>query len=395
MFSSRFPDDLSPNPLTALLELKRGAGEALIDLTESNPTRAGLEFPRDEILRAITKAEALTYDPQPRGLAAARTAIADYHRKRGRNADEGRLHLTSGTSEAYAFLLKLLTDKGDSILVPRPSYPLVELLAAMEGVNIEPYDLSCDEENGWRIDFDSLDRAYSPRCRAVVTINPNNPTGNPLRLDEASRLLQFCGEKGLALISDEVFLDYPLQSSAARPAVSIFDVPTGALAFTLGGFSKTLALPQLKLGWIATSGPAGLVRDSMDRLDLIADTFLTVNTPVQHAAKDLLELACIVQPQIRRRCAGNLLTLVDAAREDTPARCLPAEAGWYAVLDLDNDTPEEELACGLLEEQNVMAHPGYFFDFPEGKHLVLSLLPEEAGFREGITRLFEYLRRTP
>jgi aspartate/methionine/tyrosine aminotransferase len=216
-----------------------------------------------------------------------------------------------------------------------------------------------------------------------------------VREDEAARLLRFCRDEGLALISDEVFLDYQLRSSAEQRALSIFDASPDALAFTLGGFSKTLALPQLKLGWIATSGPAALVRDSMERLDLIADTFLTVNTPVQHAARDLLDIADIVQPLIRERCARNLRGLLYAARESAPARCLPVEAGWYAVLALDDDAREEDLVCGLLEERNVIAHPGYFFDFPEGKHLVLSLLTEEAAFGEGISRLFEYLRRTP
>ncbi|MDX2032549.1 MAG: pyridoxal phosphate-dependent aminotransferase [Blastocatellia bacterium] len=387
MFSSRFKWGLESNRLSRLIERKRAEGARVLDLTESNPTRTGLVYP-DGLLDALTAAEALRYEPAPRGLATARQAVRGYYLERGFKVDPERLHLTASTSEAYSFLFKLLADAGDCVLVPQPSYPLFDFLAAMEGIELRPYDLEYVHGRGWRIDFDSVRSALTPRTRAIILVNPNNPTGSYLKKDELERLNDLCDRHGLALISDEVFGDYGLGEDETRASSLVEN--DAALTFVMSGLSKILALPQMKLGWIATSGPASLRDQALERLDFVADTYLSVGAPVQYAAPRWLPLRAALQAQIRERTRENLGRLAALVRE-SPARLLDVEGGWYATIEIPRLMPEEEWVLLLLEDENVLAHPGYFFDFPREACLVLSLLPAPALFDEAIERILQRL----
>ncbi len=283
MFSSRLKFDLPPNPLSVLLAEKRRAGAEVLDLTGSNPTLAGFAYPEREILSAFADSAALRYDPAPRGLLAAREAVSRYYVERGREVPASRIVLTASTSEAYAYLFKLLTNPADEVLVPRPSYPLFEFLAAMESVVAKQYALRYD--GAWHIDFDSLERAASERTRAVIVVNPNNPTGSFLKTEEARRLNEFAARRGISILMDEVFADYGLSEGAPRAP----SLPGDAPIFSMSGLSKIAGLPQMKLGWIVVDGPRH--EESLDRLEWIADTYLSVSTPVQVALPKLLELS--------------------------------------------------------------------------------------------------------
>jgi len=383
MFSTRTPPHLAPNRLAqALLELQR-AGRPVIDLTESNPTRAGFEYPPD-LLAPLADARGLAYQPRPFGLIEARRAVAKEYARRGISVPAERVVLTSSTSEAYSLLFKLLADPADEVLVPRPSYPLFEHLTRLEGVRAEPYDL---EYHGvWSIDMTSVEHALTPRTRALLVVNPNNPTGSFVKRDEVARLVQICGERGIALIADEVFADYELEPDAASNAAQMMDREE-ALVFSLGGLSKSVGLPQVKLGWIAVAGPAALVDGALERLELVCDTYLSVSTPVQAAAAELLERGSLVRSQIRARVAANYRRLVERNAAAPACRVLRSEGGWYAVVQVPTLRPEEELVLDLLVSDGVLAHPGYFFDFPRESFLVVSLIVPEAEFSEGVERL--------
>lgn len=384
MFSSRFKWKLEANRLALLLAEKKRAGVKILDLTESNPTRAGFNYPASEILTALATTDAMTYEPTPRGLLTARQAVADYYGERGEVVAPERIHLTASTSEGYAYLFKLLADNGDAVLVPQPSYPLFEFLAALEGIELRPYELSYSHPRGWQIAFDSLERAASSGARAVIIVNPNNPTGSFIKRNELVRLMAFCAARRLALVVDEVFSDYAFAPDEER--VSSFVSVSSALTFVMSGLSKTLALPQMKLGWIVTSGPEELRREAEERLDLIADTYLSVSAPVQHAAPAWLQLRAGLQQQIIERVRGNLEHLAQLTA-DSPCRLLKVEGGWYAVLEVPRHVSEEELVLTLLAEDEVLVHPGYFFDFEQEAFLVLSLLPPPEIFREALSRL--------
>jgi alanine-synthesizing transaminase len=384
VFSSRFKWSLETNRIARMLAEKRRAGERVLDLTESNPTRAGFDYPASELLAALSAPQAMIYEPTPKGLRLAREAVSAYYGERGGAVDPDRIHLAASTSEAYAWLFKLLADAGDAVLVPQPSYPLFDFLASLEGVALRPYELSYAHPAGWRVDFDSLRDAVTARTRAVVVVNPNNPTGSYLKRDELGALLDLCARRRLALIVDEVFSDYLLAGDDGL--VRVTTQIDGVLTFTLDGFSKTLGLPQMKLGWVVTSGPESSRREADERLDLIADTFLSVNTPAQHAAPAWLKLRGRIQTQILGRVRGNLNWLADELG-DSPCRLLKVEGGWSATVEVPRLTSEEELALRLLEDDNVLAHPGYFFDFPREAFLVLSLLAPAADFREAVARL--------
>src|SRR5690242_9221904 len=380
VFSSRLNWNQHPNRLAELRAEKEAAGAPVLDLTESNPTRVGLEYPRDEILTAFSNANALSYQPSPRGVVAARESVARYYRERGAEISRDHVVLTASTSEAYAYLFKLLVNPGDEILSPRPSYPLFEFLAGLESVHMRQYPLRYD--GVWHIDFDALERAITARTRGIVVVNPNNPTGSFLKRAEVERLDALAAECGLALLSDEVFRDYTFSEDAER-------APTlagqrRALTFSMSGLSKIAGLPQMKLGWIVVNGPNR--GPALDALDLIADTYLSVSTPVQVALPRLLALSDGVLGQIRERTASNLARLRDAVR-GTSATLLRAEGGWYAVLQVPRTRTEEEWAVKLLEECDVLVQPGYFFDFESEAFLVVSLLPEPTVFAEGLKRL--------
>jgi alanine-synthesizing transaminase len=382
MFSSRFHWDLAPNRLTRLLGEKRRAGVELLDLTESNPTHAGFSYP-EEIVAALADPRALRYDPQPAGSLAAREAVCRYYAEADHTVAPDRVLLTASTSEAYAYLFKLLADPGDEVLVPRPSYPLFEFLATMESLRVVSYPLVYHggRSIAWSIDCHALAAAITPRTRAIVLVNPNNPTGSFLKRDE----LRFIQSRGLTLISDEVFADYAFTEDPNR--VRTLAGVTEALAFSMTGLSKIAGLPQMKLGWIVISGPAAARAEAKDKLEWIADTYLSVSTPVQQAAPRLLELGKGVQTQIAARVRANLAWLESAIAAESPCRTLAVEGGWYATLQVPRIRREEEWALELLEKDNVLVQPGFFFDFESEAFLVLSLLTEPEIFREGCRRL--------
>jgi alanine-synthesizing transaminase len=383
MFSSRTPADLAHNPLARAIAERRARGADLLDLTESNPTRAGLAYPRERILAALAPPGALVYEPDARGLGAARDAVATYYAGRGVAVDPNRVVLTASTSEAYALIFKVLADAGDEVLVPVPSYPLFEHLARAECVVPVAYSLEADA--GWRVDLHEVDARVSERTRAVVVVSPNNPTGSVLTRREAAALVELCRERRLALVCDEVFADY-VYAADPRHVASVA-AEDGALTFTLNGLSKIAGLPQVKLGWIVANGPEALVGEALARLEFAADLFLSVATPVQHALAPLLALAPEVQAGIRERVGSNRAWLDARIGLDRATRALPAEAGWYALLRVPRIISEEALALALVVEDGVLVHPGYFFEFAREGLLVVSLLTEPGVFREGVERL--------
>lgn len=388
MFASRTNWSLEPNPLAQALERHRRSGTPLLDLTVSNPTECGFAYPQPEILDALARPAALRYVPESRGLLAAREAVADYYAGRtaspARHAgvDPGRILLTASTSEAYSHVFRLLCDPGDELLVPAPSYPLFEFLADLADVRLAPYSLLYD--HGWQIDFASLRAALTPRSRAVLLVHPNNPTGSFVSPGEAAGLVEICAARGMALVADEVFLDYP--APGVDPPRS-FAGTAGVLTFALSGLSKVSALPQMKLAWMIVSGPQEMARTALDRLEIIADTYLSTGTPVQIALPALLELRGILQEQVQARIAANLAQLDGALRGPGPVSRLDCQGGWYAVLRVPASEPDETLAVALLERCSVLVHPGHFFNFARDGFLVLSLIVPEPAFGEAVRRL--------
>ena len=373
-FSSRLRWNLNPNPLSRLIVEKRAAGAQIIDLTESNPTHANLAYPWEQIQRALASPSALAYEPHPAGMREAREAVSRYY---GGRVAPDRILLTASTSEAYGFLFKLLADPGDEVLVPRPSYPLFEFLAELESVKVVQYPLRYD--HGWMIDFDALEDLLTAKTRAIVLVNPNNPTGSFLKSSELPRLRWICERHNLAIISDEVFADFGFVPDAQRiPTLTAAD---NLPAFSLSGLSKIAGLPQMKLAWIVVPDSGAFTR-----LELIADTYLSVNTPVQCAAATLLRARTVIQNQIRQRTAANL-GLLRGRVEGTPFSILDVEAGWYATLQVPRIHSEEEWALELLRRENVLVQPGFFYDFEREAFLVLSLLTPEEDFSEGTARL--------
>lgn len=387
MFSRRVAFEGQTNRLWRLLQQKRQAGLSVIDLTESNPTRVGLEFPNAEILEALADPRSLVYEPASRGLAAARQAVSAYYADRGLNVASDRLVLTASTSEAYAHLFRLLGDPGDRFLFPQPSYPLFEFLARMESIELVPYQV--DYDGVWHLNLESLRSALSPAVRAVMLVNPNNPTGSFLKRDELDVLQQVCRQHELALIVDEVFSDYALEIS--DDVVASVAAGDEVLTFTLSGLSKVCGLPQLKLGWIAVSGPAAPRDEALEKLDWIADTFLSVGAPVQHAAGRLLDGRRGFQTALTRRLKENLLIL-RSELEGTPGRALRVEGGWYAVVQLPQTRSEEQWVVEMLDRSDVLLHPGYFFGFPAEAFVVVSLLVQPEVLGEGVARLRKFLK---
>ena len=384
MFSSRLDWSAPENPLTKMIREKREHGETLLDLTESNPTAAGLSYPAGVLLQALADKRALRYEPHPAGLNDARAAVAEYYR----DVSQDWILLTAGTSEAYSLLFKLLADPGDEVLVPRPSYPLFEFLAALESVRLVQYPLLYHGE--WQIDFDALARSITNRTRAVVLVNPNNPTGSFIKRQELDRLVDMCSAHDLAIVSDEVFSDYVFGPDRQR-VTSLAGVEQ-VLTFVLSGFSKVLALPQVKLGWIVVGGPEPVRNDAFSRLELIADTYLSVGTPVQWAARRLLACRDVIQGQITERVRANRAYLADRIGGDSPWRLLETEGGWYAVIEAPRIYSEEEWTLELLARDNVVVQPGFFFDFEREAFLVISLLTPPETLRAGVDRVLARAR---
>ncbi len=388
MFSERTRWDLTANRLSEAVSRARRAGRPLIDLTESNPTAAGLQ-PGPELLALLSDPAAARYAPDPRGLASAREAVARDYERRDVAVSPDRLVLTASTSEAYGYLFKLLCDPGDRVLVPRPSYPLFEYLASLESVHVDRCELAYDGE--WHLDRASLEASLTPRTRAVVVVHPNNPTGSYLKPRERDWLVELCAARELALISDEVFADFTLE--AERPSLSSLALPdSAALVFGLGGLSKSCGLPQLKLGWIAVAGPPALRDAALARLEILGDTYLSVGTPVQAAAPALLARLPQLQAPLLARVRGNLAALRAALEPELPASLWRVEGGWYATVRVPATLGEEQRCLRLLERHDLLVHPGFFFDFAREAFLVLSLLPEPALFAAGVERLRADLR---
>ena len=388
MFSERTNWKLAQNRFTQALERVRGTGARVLDLSLSNPTRAGLHYESSTILDALHSESALDYDPQSKGLLQARKAVAAYYKQEhGQDVDPERIVLTTSTSEGYSFVFRLLCNAGDELLVPKPSYPLFEFLADLQDVKLVPYPLIYD--HGWQMDFPSLEKAVTPRTRGVVLVHPNNPTGSYVHAGEVAPLNEFCRAHHLALIVDEVFLDYRLDDHPQPSFTSNRD----ALTFTLSGLSKIAALPQMKVAWIMTSGPEQAVSEAMGRLDVIADTYLSMNAPVQWAIPSLFEQRKDIQRQLLARVKENLRELDRQLAGQKSCQRLYVEGGWYAVLRVPVTRSDEELAIALLEEKSVLVHPGHFYDFPCDGYLVLSLITPKEEFAEGSFRLFEFLNR--
>ena len=384
MFSKRTTWALAPNALTRALEEHKRSGRELLDLTASNPTIIGLEYDRD-LLHAFVHPDALRYSPEPRGLRSAREAVSSYYSSRGDNVDPDHLILTTSTSEAYTFVFRLLCDPGDEVLVPTPSYPLFEFLADLQDVRLVRYPLFYD--HGWHVDMHALRSAVTNRTRAIMAVHPNNPTGSYVHADETADLNQFAAASDLALVIDEVFLDFS-HTTGAHPS---FATNNAALTFTLSGLSKISGLPQMKFAWIAVSGPDSLAKAALDRLELIADTYLSMNAPTQLAAPALFEQRHSFQRQLMSRIHANLGELDSQLSRQSLCTRLVIEGGWYATLRVPATRPDEQLAIELLHSRNVLVHPGHFYDFPVDGYLILSLITPEPTFREGIARTLSFL----
>lgn len=403
MFSSRLSWDQSHNPLTVALQARPATAPPLFDLTVGNPTQALPQLYDDDLATALTglgDAAGLRYEPTPRGLPTCRAAIADYYRSRGLAIDPEQLVLCASTSEAYSWLFQLLCNPGDAVLFPQPSYPLIDYLARLSAVNVVPYALR-DCVDHFALSADELSAATTAaagRARALITVSPNNPTGSVLRGAELALLRRHCAQEGLSLIVDEVFSDYLLQPPAAaamaadRLVPSVLGEPAAAeaqpLTFVLSGLSKVLGLPQLKLGWIHVSGPEPLRSQAQDRLELVADTFLSVSTPVQLAAPALLAQ----QPRLRAALLAHVQDNLQTLRQTlagSAVSSLPVEAGWYCILRLPAVLSEDEWTVRLLRDDDVLVHPGYFFDLcqPGKAFVVVSLLPPRDIFQRGLARL--------
>ena len=385
MFSDRTNWQLIRNRLTEVLEQAKSSGVRVLDLTISNPTRAGLRYDDQTILKSLSSPQALDYDPQPKGLLSARAAIAAYYETQHgiREFDCEQVILTTSTSEGYSFVFRLLCNAGDELLVPKPSYPLFEFLADLQDVKLVPYPLIYD--HGWQMDFPSLEKLVTRRTRGVVVVHPNNPTGSYVQAHELATLNAFCHRHELAVIADEVFLDYAHNGRARLSFVANHDV----LSFTLSGVSKISALPQMKVAWIAVGGPRTDVETALDRLEVIADTYLSMNAPIQWATPVLLDQRKDIQRQLMDRVIGNLAELDRQLAGQTTCQRLDVEGGWYAVLRVPVTQTDEELAADLLRRKSVLVHPGHFYDFSSDGYLVLSLITPENEFTEGTKRLLE------
>jgi alanine-synthesizing transaminase len=388
MFSNRTRWQLDENAYTRALRRHKESGKHLLDLTASNPTTCAFEYDATAILDALSSAAALRYDPQPKGLLHAREAVVRYYAEKAPDVrvDPEHLLLTTGTSEAYSFLYRLLCDPGDEVAIARPSYPLFDFLSAIHDVQLRPFQFGYD--HGWQIDFQSLRAAIRPRTRAILLVHPNNPTGNFVSISEAEQLNALCEEHQLALVIDEVFLDYELcPPSAHREPHGSFVANRRALTFVLSGLSKIAALPQMKLGWIAGGGPQQLLDDALARLEVIADTYLSLNAPMQNALPALLDQRRTMQAQLVARIRANLDCLDRLLAKQKAASRFEMDGGWYAVLRVPALQADEQLAIRLIEEHSVQVHPGHFYDFSGEGHLIVSLLTPCDEFSEGIARL--------
>jgi alanine-synthesizing transaminase len=407
MFTSRTNWSLKPNRLFQALERHKSSGRRLLDLSASNPTECGFQYDAPAILGALSHPASLEYHPEARGLESARQAVSGYYAARGDQISPNDLLLTVSTSEAYSHVFRLLSNPGDELLVPTPSYPLFDFLADVNDVKLARYPLFYD--HGWHIDLHTLEQSITPQTRGIIVVHPNNPTGHYTRTAEMTRLNQLCAAREMAIIADEVFLDFahndfehndsahndsartdPAQNKASplpTAAPKSFAANDGALTFTMSGVSKISGLPQMKLAWLVVNGPQDLKREALARLEMIADTYLSLSAPIQLAAPVLLAQQASFQRQLMARVRRNLSQLDSQLAQARKVSRLEIEGGWYAVLRVPAIRPDEELAIELVAKHDVYVHPGHFYDFPGDGYLVVSLITPELEFKEGLRRL--------
>ena len=384
MFSRRLPPHAELNALSKAVAARRAESAPIVDLTESNPTRTAIPYP-DALLASLSDSKALRYEPHPFGLPSARDAVAADQHRRSARVDPARVVLTGSSSEAYSWLFKLLCNPGEGVLVPQPSYPLFELLTALDGVRLHPYAL--EYHGRWTIDIDAI-AAAPDDIRAVLVVTPNNPTGSFLDEDQFRRLSKVCRERRWALIADEVFADYPLDVADPFTDIAARDE---VLSFTLAGLSKSVGLPQLKLGWCIVGGPQPERDSALSALELIADSYLSVGTPVQVALPELLDRGASIRTAIQERIKWNLAALKAVVARHAACDLLRTEGGWSAVIRVPATRSEEQLALELLRTEGILVHPGYFFGFPREAHVVVSLLPPPEVFETAVARLLTFV----
>ena len=387
MFSSRTNWHRQQNKLTELLESRRKSGKPIHDLTISNPTECGFNYPEKETLSALSSPDVLIYKPDPRGFITAREAVVRYYQTKNIVVDPGDLFLTASTSEAYSFIFKLLCNPDDAILTPIPSYPLFEYLAQINDVKTQEYRLVYD--HGWQIDLESIANSISNSTKAIILINPHNPTGMFFKKNEYLEIQKIAREKNLALIVDEVFIDYPHDDSPDRYGSAAGS--SEVLTFTLNGISKMCGLPQVKLGWIAVSGEQRAKSEAVERLEILCDTFLSVNTPAQVALPKLLQSSESIRKQILQCIKSNYSFLSLLTTHHSPINILSTGGGWYAILKVPRTKSDEDWALELLDSYGIYLFPGYFFDFEEEGYLVVSLLVEEEKFQSAIKGVEEFI----
>jgi alanine-synthesizing transaminase len=378
MFAKRTNWNLETNRLTIALAEHRAAGKPLIDLTVSNPTECGFEYNEGAILDALRNPAALKYEPNPRGLAVARSAVTQYYAEHDAAVSNDDIFLTTSTSEAYSYVFRTLCNPDDELLIPAPSYPLFEFLADILDVRLVRYPLVYDY--GWQIDFHALEQVITPRTRGVIVVNPNNPTGHFCKAEEMRKLTEICTAREIAIVADEVFLDFALKEKRAVT----FAANAGAITFTMSGLSKICGLPQMKAAWLVVSGPEALRSGAFARLEVIADTYLSMNAPIQWALPVLLGQRQEFQRKLLARARENLMELDRQLAAQKSCSRLEVEAGWNAVIRVPATRSDEELALELLDAKGVYVHPGHFYDFPSVGYLVVSLITATREFAEGV-----------
>jgi aspartate/methionine/tyrosine aminotransferase len=388
MFASRTDWNLKPNRLAEALERHKSSGRRLLDLSASNPTECGFKYDAPAIMRSLCAPASLQYRPDPKGIKSAREAVSAYYAERDERIGVDDLILTASTSEAYSFVFRLLCNPGDELLIPTPGYPLFDFLADVNDVKLVRYPLFYD--HGWHIDMHALKQAITPRSRGIIVVHPNNPTGHFTKQEEIAQLNQICSANNMAIVADEVFLDFSLGS-----AQKSFVTNSGALTFTMSGISKISGLPQMKFAWLAVSGPEDIKREALARLEMIADTYLSLSAPIQLAAPVLLQQRKQFQQQLMARVRANLAELDAQLAGHSQINRLLVEGGWYAVLRVPATRPDEELAIELLEKHDVYLHPGHYYDFSGDGYLVVSLITPEQDFNEGVRRLLSAFSEIP
>jgi len=381
MFSNKFNFDFSENELSKLLSKKKKEGRLVLDLTQSNPLNSGIGYEKEKILNSLISGNTFSYNPSPKGLCSAREAVSEYYRQAGFNVDSENIFLTSGTSEAYSYLFKLLCNPGEEILVPQPSYPLIDTIAEIENVKSVRYNLKYDGK--WLIDINDLKKRISKQTKAILIINPNNPTGSYVSREDYIELDGLCLENNLALISDEVFYDFNINGEKKTSSAG----NNSCLTFTLSGISKICGLPQLKLSWIITDGTPQVKSDAIKRLEILTDAFLCVNTPVQEGLDVILKTRFDFQNKLNALIRKNLEFLQKSVIKSKKLEVLLIEGGWYSVVKILDNTDDENMCLRLLEDKDVYVHPGYFFDFEENCFFVISLITKYEIFSEGIERI--------